>query len=81
MPIPPELTLYFHEWCHLCDDMREALAPLVAAGRLRLREIDLEQHPEHAEAYALRIPVLVGPDGAELCNGRLDHEALRGLLE
>jgi predicted DCC family thiol-disulfide oxidoreductase YuxK len=78
---PPELTLYFHEWCHLCDDMRAALAPLVEAGRLRLREIDLESHPEFAPAYALRIPVLVGADGRELCHGRLDPVALAGALE
>lgn len=72
------LTLYSRPDCHLCATMEAALAPIIR-GRAQLEVVNIEGDPKLEEAYALRIPVLVG-DGRELSVYRLDVEALEAHL-
>lgn len=37
-------TLYGRGWCHLCDDMRDALAPVAAAFDVAVEYIDIDAH-------------------------------------
>ena len=69
-----ELTLLVRAYCHLCDDMRAALAPLAAAAGARVTEIDVDSVPALEERFGERVPVLLlgGIDGDELCHFHLD---------
>jgi hypothetical protein len=71
----PRLTLLVRAYCHLCDEMREALAPQAAAAGYAIDEIDVDADPALEARWGAQVPVLL--DGArELCHFRLDHAAL-----
>jgi thioredoxin reductase (NADPH) len=74
-----ELTLYLRRWCHLCDELIEALEPLIAGQAISVREIDIDEHEEFEDAYGEHIPVLCAGDH-ELCRHRLDEGAVRAYL-
>jgi hypothetical protein len=67
----PRLTLLGRAWCHLCDDMRNALAPLAAKQPFELEVVDIDGDPELERRYGEDIPVLLGGE-TELCRHRLD---------
>jgi glutaredoxin-like protein DUF836 len=69
-----ELTLLVRAYCHLCDEMRAALAPLAAAAGARVAEIDVDSAPALEERFGERVPVLLlgAIDGPELCHYHLD---------
>jgi hypothetical protein len=75
----PHLVLYGRAWCHLCDDMRTALAPLIAGMSVRLDVIDVDSDPALCARYDELVPVLVC-DGIELCHYRLDEPRVRAAL-
>ena len=68
------LTLLSRAYCHLCDDMRAALAPIVAQAGATLVELDVDADPALEARFGDRVPVLLqgGVDGLELCHYRLD---------
>ncbi len=70
------LTLYHRPYCHLCEEMSVALAPIASELDLTVTEIDIETDAELEARYGLLIPVLVC-DGSELCHYRLDEPAVR----
>lgn len=79
------LTLLTRDWCHLCDEMRDALAPLAAAHGAAVVERDVDADPALEARYGDLVPVLLlgdAPDGQEICHYVLDRErtlaALRG---
>ena len=78
-PASTQLTLLVRAYCHLCDEMREALSPLVAASRIRIAEIDVDADAELAKTWGDKIPVLLAGD-IELCHYRLDRAALAAHL-
>jgi len=76
-------TLLIRAYCHLCDDMRTALQPLVSRLGVELVEIDVDAHPELEQRYGDLVPVLLAGDvdtGRELCHYHLDHGAVRCAL-
>ncbi|HEY9191861.1 MAG TPA: glutaredoxin family protein, partial [Methyloversatilis sp.] len=75
----PELTLYLRRWCHLCDDLLEALEPMIAPYGITVREIDIDEHPEFEDVYGEHIPVLCA-GARELCRHRLDAGAVETYL-
>lgn len=78
-----DLTMVVRRWCSLCDAMREALAPLVRQGALRVAEVDLDAHPDWEPLYGERVPVLVvgtPPGGEVVAELRLDAAALAARL-
>lgn len=73
------LVLYSRAWCHLCEDMRVALEPLVAAAGARLDVVDVDSDPALVARYDELVPVLLC-DGIELCHYRLDEARVRAML-
>lgn len=76
------LTLLTRAYCHLCDEMRAALAPIAALAGVAVVEIDVDANPVLEAKYGERVPVLLdgGVDGAELCHFRLDATRVRQAL-
>src|SRR5262244_1492367 len=75
----PQLTLLVRAYCHLCDEMREVVAPLAAAAGIVLREVDVDGDPNLDARWGERVPVLLGGE-RELCHYRLDARALAPFL-
>ncbi len=68
------LTLLIRAYCHLCDQMRDALQPLAAAAGAHVDEIDVDADPALEARFGDRVPVLLlgDLDGRELCHYHLD---------
>jgi glutaredoxin len=73
------LTLYGRAWCHLCEDMRAALEPLLAEFGAQVEVVDVDSDPELEARYNELVPVLVC-DGVELCHYHLDEARVRAAL-
>ena len=73
------LTLYGRAWCHLCDDMRAALEPLLAEFGAQVVVIDIDADPLLEARYNELVPVLLC-DGVELCHYHLDAVRVRATL-
>ncbi|WP_179402532.1 glutaredoxin family protein [Burkholderia guangdongensis] len=73
-------TLYGRGWCHLCDDMRDALAPVAAEYGVAVEIVDVDDDPALVARYDEDVPVLL-LDGAEVCRHRFDEPRVRGALE
>ena len=53
-----EITLYTRPGCHLCDEAKAAIAPLLREFRAPLREVNIDLDAELAEKYGWDIPVV-----------------------
>lgn len=53
-----EVTLYTRPGCHLCEEAKSLLAPLLAEFGARLREVNIDTDPELQERYNLDVPVI-----------------------
>jgi hypothetical protein len=69
------LTLLVRAYCHLCDDMRMALAEHVPD--VAVLEIDVDADLE--ARWGAWVPVLLA-EGREVCHYRLDTRALDAIL-
>jgi len=79
----PVLTLLTRAYCHLCDDMRDAIAPLAARFDATVTELDVDADPALEERYGERVPVLLlgsPAAGVELCHYFLDSAELHRVL-
>jgi glutaredoxin len=77
------LTLLTRAYCHLCDEMRDALSPIATRHGVAVVEIDVDAHPDLEAALGERVPVLVlgSPlDGIELCHFHLDADGVEAAL-
>jgi glutaredoxin len=54
----PEVTLYSRASCHLCEEAKAAIAPLLREFRATLREIDIEGDATLMERFGCDIPVI-----------------------
>jgi len=76
-------TLLIRSYCHLCDDMREALRPIIAGHQVEVVEIDVDVEPALENRYGELVPVLFLGDaatGRELCHYHLDRVAVANAL-
>ncbi len=55
---PLDVTLYTRPGCHLCDEAKAAIAPLLREFGAVLREVDVDDDPLLKERYGWDIPVL-----------------------
>jgi glutaredoxin len=55
---PRDVTLYTRPGCHLCDEARTAIAPLLAEFGARLREVNIDEDALLKERYGWDIPVI-----------------------
>ncbi|HVE09462.1 MAG TPA: glutaredoxin family protein [Paraburkholderia sp.] len=76
---PLALTLYGRAWCHLCDDMRAALEPLLVEFGAHVEVIDIDADPALEARYNERVPVLA-LNGVELCHYHFDEARVRTAL-
>ena len=53
-----EVTLYSRPGCHLCDEAKEAMGPLLREFGAKLREVNIEGDPVLEERYGVDIPVI-----------------------
>ena len=74
-----ELTLLGRGYCHLCHDMEEALAPLLAEFGASLRVLDVDADPDLEARYDELVPVLLHGE-SELCHHFLDAAKTREYL-
>jgi len=59
------ITLYTGANCHLCEQAKALLYPLLSERGLRLVEIDIHQNEQLKEQYGIRIPVVALTNGQE----------------
>jgi hypothetical protein len=77
------LTLLSRAYCHLCDEMREALAPLAGRTPVDVIDVDAPGHAVLEAAWGDAVPVLFAgaPTPAnELCRYRLDPARVAAAL-
>jgi thiol-disulfide isomerase/thioredoxin len=76
--------LYSRSYCHLCDDMLEALQSLSGEYPFTIEVVDVDTDDALVAQYDELVPVLVGgKDGGamtELCNYFLDEPKVRAFL-
>lgn len=75
-------TLYSRSYCHLCDDMLDALRNLLNQQQIEsqmvdIAVIDVDADPALVARFDELVPVLFGdPDAPELCHYFLDAAAV-----
>lgn len=55
---PLEVTLYTRPGCHLCEEAKALLEPLLAEFGATLREMNIDEDRELIERYGWDIPVI-----------------------
>jgi len=55
---PRDVTLYSRPGCHLCEEAKEQLAPLLKEFGARLTEINIDEDPELRARYDYDVPVI-----------------------
>jgi glutaredoxin len=55
---PREVTLYTRPGCHLCEDAKNAILPLLHEFGAELREVNIENDAVLEGRYGLDIPVI-----------------------
>ncbi len=78
-PENQRLTLLVRSYCHLCDEMRDALTPLAATFGWAVEEIDIDADAALEKRWSDGIPVLLAGQ-RELCRHRIDTPAITAFL-
>lgn len=55
---PLDVTLYTRAGCHLCDEAKAAMAPLLREFRATLHEVDIDADEALRERYTNDVPVI-----------------------
>jgi glutaredoxin len=55
---PRDVTLYTRPGCHLCDEAKAAIAPLLREFGAALREVSIDSDPVLTERYGWDVPVI-----------------------
>ncbi len=55
---PREVTLYTRQGCHLCEEAKKAITPLLHEFGAALREVNIENDAVLEERYGQDIPVI-----------------------
>lgn len=74
-----ELTLLGRTYCHLCDDMEKALAPIADEFGASVEWIDVDGDAELEQRYGDLVPVLLH-EGKTVCHYFLDEAKVRECL-
>ncbi|MGH9814792.1 MAG: glutaredoxin family protein [Candidatus Acidiferrales bacterium] len=56
--VPLVVTLYTRAGCHLCEEAKQQMAPLLAEFAAELREVDVDADPALRELYTDDVPVI-----------------------
>lgn len=71
------MRLITHPGCHLCEVAEPVVRRAARRYRLPLEVVDMDSDEELVRLYALRIPVLLGPDNEVLAEGNIDPLQVR----
>ena len=71
-----KLTVLSREWCHLCDELLEALRPLALELGVDIEVFDVDFDPSLEERWGELVPVVLSGQ-TELCHYHLDPSAIR----
>jgi len=77
------LTLLSRAYCHLCDEMRDAVHPIAERHGAAIIEIDVDAYPDLEDKYGDKVPALMlgaPADGVMLCHYRIDVAAVEKAL-
>jgi glutaredoxin len=75
-----EVTLYTRPGCHLCQDAKGVIAPLLAEFGAILREVNIDEDHQLTQRFGHDIPVIfIGERKA--AKHRVDREQFRRQLE
>jgi len=77
------LTLLSRPYCHLCDEMRDAVHPIAQRHGAAIIEVDVDAYPDLEAEFGDKVPVLMlgaPADGVELCHYRIDASAVERAL-
>jgi glutaredoxin len=55
---PRDVTLFSRPGCHLCEEAKVAIAPLLREFGAVLREINIDEDPDLKERYGWDVPVI-----------------------
>lgn len=76
---PLEVMLYTRPGCHLCDEAKSRIAPLLAEFGTRLHEVNIDADPALRERYDLEVPVIFLA-GRKIAKHRVDLNQFRRQL-
>ncbi len=77
---PREVTLYTRPGCHLCDEAKHALTPILREFGARLREVNIDLDPVLHARYTNDVPVIF-LGSRKVAKHRLDPRQFRRQLE
>ena len=60
-----QLTIYSGPNCHLCEQAKAILYPLLTEKGWQLVEVNVQESERLKEKYGIRIPVVALPNGEE----------------
>lgn len=75
-----QVTLYTRAGCHLCDEAKAQIAPLLRRFALTLEEVDIDTDTELQARFGKDVPVIF-LDGRKVAKHRIDVDQFRRLLE
>ncbi|HEV8385708.1 MAG TPA: glutaredoxin family protein [Candidatus Acidoferrales bacterium] len=75
-----EVTLYTRKGCHLCEEAKAQMAPLLREFGARLREVDIDADAQLRALYDFEVPVIFLGD-RKVAKHRLDVAQFRRQLE
>ena len=75
-----EVTLYTRKGCHLCEEAKAQMAPLLREFGARLREVDIDADESLRALYDVDVPVIFLGD-RKVAKHRLDLAQFRRQLE
>ena len=75
-----EVTLYTRKGCHLCDEAKSQMAPLLREFGARLREVDIDADESLRALYDVDVPVIFLGE-RKVAKHRLDLAQFRRQLE
>jgi glutaredoxin len=77
---PLDVTLYSRPGCHLCDEAREQMAPLLRQFGARLRVVNIDEDPALRARHTNDVPVIF-LGARKVAKHRLDPAQFRRQLE
>ena len=77
---PRDVTLYTRPGCHLCDEVKAQIAPLLGKFGARLREVNIDADPMLRERYTNDVPVIF-LGSCKVAKHRVNLEQFRRQLE
>ncbi len=75
-----EVTLYTRKGCHLCEEAKAQMAPLLREFGARLREVDIDADETLRALYDVDVPVIFLGD-RKVAKHHLDLAQFRRQLE